>query len=182
MSFITSSAVRFTPAAISFSSSLRRHTMATTAKITRFDRFRVAPVRCAFLHFGTHGDKLLTKVCQLALQCVILFPCCGRIVGYHHDALLSPVFTTGPVSQQAFFGPALFSQFSVFDRINRFELIQGSRGQLLGEVGRVRRNKVDTGMLINPDEETTDWRAVCGRTACTVRRAGRGDPSRPLSD
>jgi hypothetical protein len=25
----------------------------------------------------------------------------------------------------------------------------------------------------NPDEETTDWRAVCGRTACTVRRAGR---------
>jgi hypothetical protein len=33
----------------------------------------------------------------------------------------------------------------------------------------------------NPDEETTDWRAVCGRTACTVRRAGRGDPSRPLS-
>ena len=25
----------------------------------------------------------------------------------------------------------------------------------------------------NPDEETTDRRAVCGRTACTVRRAGR---------
>ncbi len=25
----------------------------------------------------------------------------------------------------------------------------------------------------NPDEETTDWRAVCGRTARTVRRAGR---------
>ena len=25
----------------------------------------------------------------------------------------------------------------------------------------------------NPGEETTDWRAVCGRTACTVRRAGR---------
>ena len=22
------------------------------------------------------------------------------------------------------------------------------------------------------DEETTDWRAVCGKTACTVRRAG----------
>ncbi len=22
---------------------------------------------------------------------------------------------------------------------------------------------------------------MCGRTACTVRRAGRGDPSRPLS-
>ena len=33
----------------------------------------------------------------------------------------------------------------------------------------------------NPDEETTDWRAVCGRTARTVRRAGRGDSSRPLS-
>jgi hypothetical protein len=31
----------------------------------------------------------------------------------------------------------------------------------------------------NPDEETTDRRAVCGRTACTVRRAGRG---LPLSD
>jgi hypothetical protein len=31
----------------------------------------------------------------------------------------------------------------------------------------------------NPDEETTDWRAVCGRTACTVRRAGR---ARTLSD
>ena len=25
----------------------------------------------------------------------------------------------------------------------------------------------------NPDEETTDWRAVCGKTARTVRRAGR---------
>ena len=25
----------------------------------------------------------------------------------------------------------------------------------------------------NPERETTDWRAVCGRTACTVRRAGR---------
>jgi len=24
-----------------------------------------------------------------------------------------------------------------------------------------------------PDEDTTDWRAVCGRTACPVRRAGR---------
>jgi len=24
-----------------------------------------------------------------------------------------------------------------------------------------------------PDEETNDWRAVCGRTARTVRRAGR---------
>src|SRR5437588_11668655 len=26
------------------------------------------------------------------------------------------------------------------------------------------------------DEETADWRAVCGKTACTVRRAGRGQP------
>ena len=25
----------------------------------------------------------------------------------------------------------------------------------------------------SPDEETTDWRAVCGKTACTVRREGR---------
>jgi hypothetical protein len=32
---------------------------------------------------------------------------------------------------------------------------------------------------VNPDEVTTDWRAVCGRTACTVRRAGR---ARALSD
>jgi hypothetical protein len=31
----------------------------------------------------------------------------------------------------------------------------------------------------NPDEETTNRRAVCGRTACTVRRAGR---ARALSD
>jgi hypothetical protein len=27
-----------------------------------------------------------------------------------------------------------------------------------------------------PDEETNDWRAVCGRTARTLRRAGRGQP------
>ena len=34
-----------------------------------------------------------------------------------------------------------------------------------------------------PDAETNDWRAVCGRTARTVRRAGRGHtPSRPLSE
>src|SRR5690606_23714041 len=32
-----------------------------------------------------------------------------------------------------------------------------------------------------PDEETTDWRAVCGKTARAVRRAGRRKPSRPLS-
>ncbi len=25
----------------------------------------------------------------------------------------------------------------------------------------------------NPNKETTDWRAVCGKTACTVRRAGK---------
>ena len=33
----------------------------------------------------------------------------------------------------------------------------------------------------NPDEETTDWRAVCGKTARTVRREGRPRPSLPLS-
>ena len=33
----------------------------------------------------------------------------------------------------------------------------------------------------SPDEETTDWRAVCGKTACTVRRAGWRKPSRPLA-
>jgi len=26
---------------------------------------------------------------------------------------------------------------------------------------------------VSPDKETTNWRAVCGKTACTVRRAGR---------
>jgi len=33
----------------------------------------------------------------------------------------------------------------------------------------------------NPDEETTDWRAVCGRPARTVRREGRRKSSLPLS-
>ena len=33
-----------------------------------------------------------------------------------------------------------------------------------------------------PDEETNDWRAVCGRTARTVRREGRRKPFLPLSD
>src|SRR3954452_18041542 len=32
-----------------------------------------------------------------------------------------------------------------------------------------------------PDEESHDWRAVCGRTARTVRREGRPKPSLPLS-
>jgi len=32
---------------------------------------------------------------------------------------------------------------------------------------------------VNPEEATSDWRAVYGRTACTVRRAGR---ARALSD
>src|SRR5580658_9056466 len=30
-----------------------------------------------------------------------------------------------------------------------------------------------------PDEETNDWRAVCGRTASTVRREGRREPFLP---
>ena len=29
------------------------------------------------------------------------------------------------------------------------------------------------GWRANPDEETTNWRAVCGKTARTVRREGR---------
>jgi hypothetical protein len=33
--------------------------------------------------------------------------------------------------------------------------------------------------LVNPDEETTDWRAVCGKSACTVRREGRVSLSYP---
>ena len=32
-----------------------------------------------------------------------------------------------------------------------------------------------------PDEETNNWRAVCGKTASTVRREGRREPSLPLS-
>src|SRR5215469_4648804 len=32
-----------------------------------------------------------------------------------------------------------------------------------------------------PKRITADWRAVCGKTACTVRRAGWRKPSRPLS-
>ena len=33
-----------------------------------------------------------------------------------------------------------------------------------------------------PDVETSNWRAVCGKTASTVRREGRRKPSLPLSD
>jgi len=32
-----------------------------------------------------------------------------------------------------------------------------------------------------PDVETNNWRAVCGKTASTVRREGRRKPSLPLS-
>jgi len=34
------------------------------------------------------------------------------------------------------------------------------------------------------DEETTDWRAACGKTACTVRRAGsaQADPGPYLNN
>src|SRR5271154_3217832 len=32
-----------------------------------------------------------------------------------------------------------------------------------------------------PDVETSNWRAVCGKTASTVRREGRRKPSLPLS-
>src|ERR1700734_3947690 len=32
-----------------------------------------------------------------------------------------------------------------------------------------------------PDVETSNWRAVCGKTASTVRREGRRQPSLPLS-
>ncbi len=35
---------------------------------------------------------------------------------------------------------------------------------------------------VNPDVENTDWRAVCGRPACTVRREGRRKPFLPLSE
>ena len=35
---------------------------------------------------------------------------------------------------------------------------------------------------VNPDVETTDWRAGCGKLARPVRREGRRKPSLPLSD
>ncbi len=34
---------------------------------------------------------------------------------------------------------------------------------------------------VNPDEATTNWRAVCGKSACTVRREGELRLSLPLS-
>ena len=35
---------------------------------------------------------------------------------------------------------------------------------------------------VNPEGVTTDWRAVCGRPACTVRREGRRKPFYPYQD
>ena len=38
-----------------------------------------------------------------------------------------------------------------------------------------------TGRQLGPASHTSRMRAVCGKTACTVWRAGRRKPSRPLS-
>ena len=42
-----------------------------------------------------------------------------------------------------------------------------------GLVRRRLRANPPVSRRADPDEETTDWRDVCGRTACTVRRSGR---------
>jgi hypothetical protein len=47
--------------------------------------------------------------------------------------------------------------------------------------GLVTVNTQSSGQRDAPDVETNDWRAVCGRTARTVRREGRRKPSLPLS-
>src|SRR5579863_5934249 len=62
-------------------------------------------------------------------------------------------------------------------------LVTASReaNNLLREVSYCSHNpRFDTERDI-PDEETNDWRAVCGKTASTVRREGRRKPSLPLS-
>src|ERR1700731_279476 len=58
-------------------------------------------------------------------------------------------------------------------------LVTASReaNNLLREVSYCSHNpRFDTERDI-PDEETNDWRAVCGKTASTVRREGRRKPS-----
>ena len=60
--------------------------------------------------------------------------------------------------------------------------VKGGKNAFFAERGLFTMYIRPTFWRANPDEETTDWRAVCGRTACTVRRAGRElIPSRPLS-
>ncbi len=49
-----------------------------------------------------------------------------------------------------------------------------SDGRVLGFIrGWLDQDIVSGTPRDTPDEETTDWRAVCAKTACTVRRAGR---------
>ena len=50
--------------------------------------------------------------------------------------------------------------------------VKGKKRCSLGEGQEVHRSYLSS-KRANPDEETTDWRAVCGRTARTVRREGR---------
>src|SRR5580658_6283272 len=62
-------------------------------------------------------------------------------------------------------------------------LVTASRkaNNLLREVSYCSHNpRFDTERDI-PDVETSNWRAVCGKTASTVRREGRREPSLPLS-
>src|SRR6266446_515631 len=49
-------------------------------------------------------------------------------------------------------------------------------GQRLLRTSRVARLTGSGRLRDTLDEETADWRAVCGKTARTVRRAGRGQP------
>ena len=58
-----------------------------------------------------------------------------------------------------------------------------SAGQILSSRKQVCSPCTQAGLQRdNPDEVTANWRAVCGRTARTVRRAGTAESrSRPLS-
>ncbi len=57
--------------------------------------------------------------------------------------------------------------------------VKGGRNAFFAERGLFTIPK-PTPWRANPDEDTTDWRAVCGRSARTVRREGRREPSLPL--
>ncbi len=52
-----------------------------------------------------------------------------------------------------------------------------SDGRVLGFIrGWLDQDIVSGTPRDTPDEETTDWRAVCGKTARAIRRAGRREP------
>jgi RNA-directed DNA polymerase len=80
----------------------------------------------------------------------------------------------------AFFAErGLFTMYGAYVGLVKLGVITGNGQMLFSLNAGFSPCMVPTFWRANPDEETTDWRAVCGRTACTVRRAGRG---LPLSD